>query len=73
MEFKWTNQTRVTEARDSQSLARALRSGCVGQFMVERFGGRYAPCWHQVSSHASMEAAEKAKAKLDHKIAKESK
>ena len=74
----YTKETRVHVATGEESIARACRSLSVGQFMVQRFwnvswanGDVTRGYFNTVSSHHSLEAAEKALKKLNRKIAKE--
>lgn len=75
----YTNVTRVSQATKEQLIARARRNCNLGSFFVERF---WQSQWSNdptrgyfniVSSHVTLEAAEKALAKLNRKIAKEMK
>ncbi len=72
-----TNITRVVEADQEAAAGRAYRSNNLGMFLVERWqiatwakGDVTKGQWNLISSHVSMEEAQKAKAKLDKKLSR---
>lgn len=72
-----TNVTRAVKASDAEILGMAHRNTNLGTFLVQRWqiatwakGDPTKGQWNTISGHLSMEAAEKAKARLDKKLSR---
>lgn len=72
--MSFTAETRIRLVNSTETTARALRNLNIGAWVLERRWLVKGSCGEgffvEISSHISQAAAEKAKAKLDKKIAK---
>lgn len=68
----YVGEPRVRLASPEEAIARTYRSSSAGNWLVERLWKRFGiGQWNIISSHLNEEAANKALAKLNRKIAKE--